>query len=246
MLDGNQAPPPTPNQAVKMKSAVRRWLLRLGSNLPEAFLRKSCNLLGEMELINWMSGQGMRFDHQVTRRQDLFEMIAAEVGQLPTLYLEFGVAAGDSIRTWSKLLKHPDSCLHGFDSFEGLPEAWGDCPKGTFSTGGAMPQIDDPRVRFFKGWFEETLPTYEPPQRDVIVLNLDADLYSSTILVLRQLRALIRAGTYLYFDEFFSLGHEERAFREFVEESGTKFRAVSTTRTDSAAVFQCIGARSPS
>ena len=35
--------------------------------------------------------------------------------------------------------------------------------KGLFSTNGQPPQIDDPRVKFFKGWFEETLPHYRPP-----------------------------------------------------------------------------------
>lgn len=38
------------------------------------------------------------------------------------LYLEFGVYKGESLRYWARELKHPDSKLHGFDSFEGLPK----------------------------------------------------------------------------------------------------------------------------
>jgi hypothetical protein len=155
------------------------------------------------------------------------------------LYLEFGVAAGNSMRTWSEFLRHPESILHGFDCFEGLPEAWGECPKGTFSTGGTVPKIDDRRVQFFKGLFDQTLPMYQPPHRDLVVINIDVDLYSSAIYVLRQLRSLMRPGTCIYFDEFFSLGHEERAFREFVLETGSRFDCIGATILDSAAAFRC-------
>ena len=130
--------------------------------------------------------------------------------------------------------------MHGFDSFEGLPERWlKDRPKGMFSTGGALPDIDDPRVQFFKGWFHETLPAYELPRREVVVVNMDADLYSSTILVLRALRDLFTAGTYLYFDEFASFGHEERAFREFVDETGLRFTFRGGTPDLLHVLFQC-------
>jgi len=213
--------------------------MKCGAMLPESVLRKTSNLIKGVELGAWMVKRDLRLNRFVTRRKDLFELVASEVGHLPVLYLEFGVAAGEATRTWSKLLKHPDSLLHGFDCFEGLPEAWANCPRGTFSTGGAVPKIDDPRVPFFKGLFDQTLPWYEPPKRDVVILNLDADLYSSTIYVMRKLRQLMRAGTYLYFDEFVSFGHEERAFREFVEETGTQFRVRGNTRSFDHVMLQC-------
>src|SRR5206468_1901540 len=130
--------------------------------------------------------------------------------------------------------------LHGFDSFEGLPEIWSDKPKGAFSTGGSPPQIMDPRVTFYKGWFEQTLPKYSAPKRDVVIVNMDADLYSSTIFVLRSLKELIRPGTYLYFDEFGTFGHEERAFREFVEETKLGFRLRGGTKGLNQLLFQCV------
>jgi hypothetical protein len=213
--------------------------MKCGAMLPEGVLRKTSNLVKGVELGAWMVKRDLQLNRFMTRREDLFELVASEVGQLPVLYLEFGVAAGEATRTWSRLLKHPDSLLHGFDCFEGLPEAWANCPKGTFSTGGAVPKIDDPRVSFFKGLFEQTLPSYEPPKRDVVILNLDADLYSSTIYVMRKLRHLIRAGTYVYFDEFVSFGHEERAFREFVEETGTRFKVRGNTRSLDHVMLQC-------
>jgi len=84
----------------------------------------------------------------------------------------------------------------------------------------------DPRVRFFKGWFDQTLTSYEPPPHDVLVVICDADLYSSTIFVLNKLEKLIVLGTYLYFDEFHHQSDELRAFREFTLRTGTRFLLV--------------------
>jgi hypothetical protein len=55
------------------------------------------------------------------------------------------------------------SRLHGFDSFQGLPENWlPQRPAGCFSLQGLVSELHDDRVTFFKGWFEETLPSYTP------------------------------------------------------------------------------------
>ena len=58
--------------------------------------------------------------------------------------------------------------------------------------------VDDPRVRFFKGLFHETLPTYEWPEREVLVVSLDADLYSSTTIALDHAKDHLRVGSDLY------------------------------------------------
>jgi hypothetical protein len=161
-------------------------------------------------------------------RNEIFDLIGRDVGDAEVLYLEFGVYQGESMRYWSSLLKNSRSILHGFDSFEGLPEHWGnDYPKGRFSTGGKLPQIPDGRVRFFKGWFNETLPRYSLPAHERLVINMDADLYTSTKYVLEALGDRIEIGAWLYFDEFSDWQHEFRAFREFVQDTGMRFRAVA-------------------
>jgi len=216
-------------------------LVALGRRFPNGVVKRLGNYVREIELRAWMDDHNLVLGNVVSRREELFELAASEVGRQPVLYLEFGVAAGDATRIWSGLLKHPEAALHGFDSFEGLPETWtSDRPRGMFSTGGQTPSINDPRVKFFKGWFQQSLPSYVPPKLEPVILNLDADLYSSTIYVLRSLRSLIRPGTYLYFDEFSSFGHEERAFREFVEETGMKFKLRGGTRGLLHVLFQCI------
>jgi hypothetical protein len=89
------------------------------------------------------------------------------------------------MRIWSSLLRNPTSNLHGFDSFEGLPESWDlSLEKGHFAMDGSVPVIDDSRVSFVKGWFSETLPQYVLPPHEQLFVNFDADRYSSTKTVL--------------------------------------------------------------
>ena len=63
--------------------------------------------------------------------------------------------------TTTRLLPPPPvPTIHGFDSFEGLPEAWRDgCGPGMFSRDGAVPEVG-PGVVLHVGWFDDTLPTF--------------------------------------------------------------------------------------
>jgi hypothetical protein len=140
-------------------------------------------------------------------RAKLYSFIYRHVlKSVPVDYLEFGVFQGESMRAWLSLSPHPESRFHGFDSFEGLPEDWatGQKEKGHFSTGGQIPDIDDSRVRFRKGWFHETLPafmeSYKPQNR--LVVHLDADLFSSTLCVLMNIDKIVAPGTVMIFDDF--------------------------------------------
>src|SRR5437773_2701649 len=59
----------------------------------------------------------------------------------PLDYLEFGVAAGRSLRWWVEHNLDAKSRFTGFDTFHGLPEAWDWMAAGTFSTQGQLPDI---------------------------------------------------------------------------------------------------------
>ena len=95
-------------------------------------------------------------------------------------------------------------------------------------------------MRFYKGLFEETLPTYDWPEYDCLVVNMDADLYTSTVCALSFIRDHLRPGSYLYFDEFNHRADELRAFDEFLDET-MHFRVVCATRELSGVAFQCVG-----
>jgi hypothetical protein len=133
-------------------------------------------------------------------------------------FLEFGVGAGHRIRFWSQLNHDPQSRFIGFDSFEGLPEDWTrNYPKGALDMGGVVPQIDDERVRFVKGWFQETLPRFltEFTPRSRLVIHNDSDLYSSTLFTLANLNTLLVPGTVVIFDDFSMATHVFRAFADY-------------------------------
>lgn len=223
----------------------KHCLTLAGSRLSSSRLFRLQLVVNYMVLGRWMSEHNFRFNRLVRVREAVFGAIVEQVHDQRVLYLEFGVFEGAATRYWARELKHPEAQLHGFDSFEGLPEDFdtngGPHVKGVFDVGGAIPQIDDTRVQFFKGWFDQVLPTYSVPEHDVLVIIMDADLYSSTIYVLRHLQPHIKPGTFVYFDDMSRPEHEPRAFDEFMKESGLHFRPVCADRSLNCAAFECVG-----
>jgi O-methyltransferase len=227
-----------------MVTSIFKYLLTLiGTRLSLNDFHKLQLVLNYMRIGKWMKDHYFYFSKRVVLRDQVFESVADNIQNRRVLYCEFGVYKGESILYWAQKLQHPDSHLHGFDSFEGLPEDFdigGPYKKGAFDVSGRMPNIEDPRVRFFKGWFNEVLPTYVPPDHDILVLMLDADLYSSTIYVLRYFKSFIRKGTYIYFDEMSRPEHEPKAFHEFMEETGFVFQPVCSDYGLNRVFFQCV------
>lgn len=98
--------------------------------------------------------------------------LRAEQTVAPTsrVWLEFGVAAGFSLNATCRAISQRGFSdtwrVHGFDTFEGLPEAWteglpkGFAPmeKGHFSQGGRLPRVAQPCGVLHKGLINATLP----------------------------------------------------------------------------------------
>jgi hypothetical protein len=226
-----------------VKASYAKYLVRLiGARLSRSQLYKLQALVNHLKLGRWMRDHGFHFDRTLPDRWDVFDVVASRVQDKRVLYLEFGVFRGRTTRYWSAKLRNPDARLHGFDSFEGLPEEWAEHAKGQiFDALGQVPVIADPRVQFFKGWFDRVLPNYTVPEHDLLILIMDADLYSSTSYVLRHLRRYICLGTLIYFDEMNHVEHEPKAFDEFMKESSLTFRPVCADRTLTYAFFECVG-----
>ncbi|WP_353427645.1 tetratricopeptide repeat protein [Polynucleobacter sp. MWH-UH19D] len=159
-----------------------------------------------------------------SRAQDLPLLVGTEIrtfelalynAKLDGLILEFGVYNGKSIRRLATLASQS---IHGFDSFEGIPEAWNDEPKGSYSALGKLPHVPN-HVVLHKGWFDETLPIFIEEFRGPIrLLHIDCDLYSSTRTILNLLSKQIQKGTVIVFDEF--IGYKTWAddeFKAFIE-----------------------------
>jgi Macrocin-O-methyltransferase (TylF) len=208
-------------------SWLRRILFRIGEHVTSSHISKLNSAISFLELGRWFKANGYSLHNssRFAKRDDLYAAIASKIQDEVVLYLEFGVWQGASLRSWSKFLRNPISSLHGFDSFEGLPETWNRYyPKGYFDVKGILPQFEDPRIILHKGWFHETLPGFVLPEHERLLLNLDADIYSSTKCVLDTLQEAICPGTIIIFDEFADHQHELKAFKEFLEMSRMKFR----------------------
>lgn len=138
------------------------------------------------------------------------------------LYLEFGVHAGGSI---TAIATNVENTVYGFDSFDGLPEAWNNLPAGHFAC--PLPEVPS-NVVLIKGWFKDTLPSFVENHKNekVAFLHIDCDLYSSTKCIFDNLKNNFQDGSIICFDELIDYNgddwknHEWKAWNEFLEETG--------------------------
>ena len=157
---------------------------------------------------------------------------------------EFGVGSGRSIRMTQEILPL-DIHVHGFDTFTGLPHAWGDEPKGAYSTGGVVPNVEG-NVHFHKGLFGDTIgPFLEELNDDTAFLayaNIDCDLYTSTLDILEAMHGRIVQGTILVFDEYIChptwRQDEFRAWRECCKRFGWKYEYLAFSMSTKQAVVR--------
>ncbi len=143
-------------------------------------------------------------------------------------YLEFGVYRGDTFRNAILASRQGyrstkegryNGRFFAFDSFQGLPEAvsmkTGSNPwaKGEFSASefdfkknlGAL--YDPDRVLVPSGWFDQSLTNASRSElklQKAAFVNIDCDLYESTVPVLEFVTALLQTGTLIYFDDWYS------------------------------------------
>jgi hypothetical protein len=154
------------------------------------------------------------------KRYPLYKWVldTEKLTQIPVNYLEFGVAQGRSMQWYVEQNSNPASRFYGFDTFTGLPEDYGPYKKGYFNSNQEQPKINDTRVSFYQGLFQQTLPGFLPQldntRRNIIML--DADLYSATLYVLSSVAHLLKDGDIVFFDEFSVPTHEFKAYLDFL------------------------------
>ncbi len=187
----------------------------------------------------WRKHRGAGVPNFATTRETLLH--AMDRARLDGLVIEFGVCVGASTR-W--LAEKTTGDVHGFDSFEGLPEAWHTTAAGQYSTHGEPPELP-PNVKLHVGLFDATLPTFvathEGPARFV---NVDCDLYSSTKTVFDALADRIVRGSVLVFDEYLVNDRwqedEYKAFQEAVAARGWRYEYIAFSLLNGQAAVRIV------
>ena len=154
--------------------------------------------------------------------------------------IETGVWRGGAVIFMRMLLKHyniSDKMVYVADSFEGLPKPdHVKYPKdvddkhhtfdflrvsleevqNNFKAYGLL----DNQVKFLKGWFKDT--TKNPPFKQLSILRLDGDMYSSTWEVLENLYDKLAIGGYLIVDDYGAIVNCREAINDFREQYNIK------------------------
>ena len=165
---------------------------------------------------------------------DQFSVINGRKDEILSLngeILDLGVYKGGSTRQLAKT--YPNKIIHGFDSFEGLPEDWSHVPKGAFGdVKGVLPDMPD-NVKLYKGWFDDSLPIWveNVKPETISLLRVDCDIYSSTKTIFETLGKFLKPGSWICFDELIGYygwqDHEHKAFMEFIEATGFDYEYVA-------------------
>ncbi|MDV6012385.1 class I SAM-dependent methyltransferase [Haloechinothrix sp. LS1_15] len=155
------------------------------------------------------------------------------------LALEFGVATGNTLRQIAE--RRGDGRVYGFDSFQGLPEAWlPGIGAGSFASE-QLPEVAG--AELVVGWFADTVPEFLAAHPEPVdFVHIDSDIYSAAVTVLDHVGPRLRPGSVLVFDEFLNYPgwqqHEYRAWCEFVERTGVAFRYEAYTYQDRQVVVR--------
>ncbi|MDW4549972.1 TylF/MycF/NovP-related O-methyltransferase [Defluviimonas sp. D31] len=162
-------------------------------------------------------------DLQPSSSTDVLKSTVDIVGGASGLRLEFGVWRGKSIQMCAA--RFPDQRWYGFDSFEGFPD------DGRIDWQKPFKVIEMPdtpnNVTLVKGYFSDSLdPFLANTSGEVAFVNIDCDLYSSTVDIFSALEKhnRLKPGVVIYFDELINyadyMWNESLALFEMCERTG--------------------------
>ncbi len=149
-------------------------------------------------------------------------------------FVECGIGKGRTFLILSYLARKESRNLMGFDSFRGFPQPSDEDSssrtpqKGEWSgisphdikilllNNGIGKTFVEENIRFYEGYFQETLPSYDG---EIAFLHLDVDLYDSYKICLESLYDRVVPGGVICFDEYSEVKERfpgaEKAIDEF-------------------------------
>jgi O-methyltransferase len=149
--------------------------------------------------------------------------------------IECGVWKGGMIAGMADVLLDPERNYYLFDSFEGLPLAkeidgtraikWQEDKKSPFYYNNcssdetwaekAMDISSKKKYHIKKGWFENTIPSFEINE-PIAILRLDADWYDSTMTCLVHLFPKVQTGGLIILDDYYAWDGCSKAVHEYL------------------------------
>lgn len=174
----------------------------------------------------------MQNSYKLTNRRAMITHACMQAAELQGCFCEFGVYRGESLRLIAKRI--PKRVVHGFDSFEGLPQDWRH-GFGASSFKTAVPRFSQRNIHLHVGLFEDTVPKFvDSLSEDIAFVHIDCDIYSSTRTVLDLIIPRLKSGAVLLFDEYFNYPgweeHEHKAWTESMQLNGRTFQYAAYNR----------------
>jgi O-methyltransferase len=184
-------------------------------------------------------------------------LVVEDQRNVPGCVVECGTWKGGMIAGMADLLGNERQYFL-FDSFEGLPPAeptkdgakavayqanpnapeyLDNCTAAKADAIAAM-ELAGVRYQIFQGWFNDTLPTFQPPE-PIAILRLDGDWYDSTMTCLRYLVPHLAPEGIVILDDYGTWDGCSRAVHDYL--SQTQSTARIRTPHD-VAVIQGLGA----
>lgn len=214
----------------------------LGFNTDVMNIRRVGRELATVDTWRYMEDKDLEDLKDCVTDYDLYEWVIntqLDPALLKTgLVLEFGTATGRTLNQFAYWL--PNKTIHGFDSWQGLPEKFNDLPAGHFAQ--ELPKVL-PNCELVQGWFGTRPPQDQSniaenmalafattTQESIALLHLDADLYSSTKTVLSAFAKHIVPGTVILFNEYWNhptwKKHEYRAWQDHCKMHSIKYEYI--------------------
>jgi len=176
-------------------------------------------------------------------RFDVLSIAAQETQNIEGNAMEFGVFQGVTLKHIARAVS-PGRQVIGFDTFEGLPDDWGDLlEKGTFAT--EVPSLTDcPNATLQIGRIEVTLPTFLKKERGpVSLLHIDCPYYEINMLILEHVLPFMPSQSIIVFDEFYGYPsfemHEYRAWSETCDRFKLETLPISYSSRSAAFKLEC-------
>ena len=189
-----------------------------------------------------------------SKRFEALAVLYERIRDVRGAIVELGVASGESLRMWARLVGDEDREIFGFDTFAGFPAFSSEdgpmAPAIGKRVGGetelrprplGIVEVDVPcNVQLFAGDIVETLPKHAPDPDRVALVFFDADCYAPTKCGIEVLWPRLSKGGLFVFDEYGqdAWPGETKAVNDFVAKEGLLLERLEMESGPSALVVK--------